>query len=341
MFPKDSRLHRIVANSDGDGFKALKNILYCSHPAFHDQPSTLITSYPRQRDLDLLQYAQLMRDFQQLCAYISNHTASLDDSTEVDIFINNLRHSEFINRVTRNQRRLYSNSHKYTVAQLIETIMTKLMAPDSPARSESAKGGVPKFLFNKNNPNRRPLAPPAPTISHARVHPVQAASDHLDSVSIAAATHPIPTPLYSLGAPLEPDEPPPTPTYHTLADSLRSIATPITDDDMELYHRYCATVHRINADPNQANIQSCLVCHGQHRFDACPILAKYHYIRYCQQLKRDTAARTSAFPTQALRNPSPPIHTLNFVDHVTLQGSPDSDHESDFDPNEDVQLGRA
>eukprot|EP00980_Cylindrotheca_fusiformis_P005318 scaffold1137_cov65-Cylindrotheca_fusiformis.AAC.1 len=39
MFPKGSRLIDVVKSCEGDGYQALKAILFKSHPAFYDQPS--------------------------------------------------------------------------------------------------------------------------------------------------------------------------------------------------------------------------------------------------------------------------------------------------------------
>lgn len=46
MFWQSSRLHSIVRSCDGDGYIAIKSIIFKLHPAFYDQPSTLITSFP-------------------------------------------------------------------------------------------------------------------------------------------------------------------------------------------------------------------------------------------------------------------------------------------------------
>jgi len=46
MFPTGSPLHDVVVNCYGNGLKALKAILQCSHPAFVDEPSTLVTTVP-------------------------------------------------------------------------------------------------------------------------------------------------------------------------------------------------------------------------------------------------------------------------------------------------------
>jgi hypothetical protein len=84
MFPsKDSCLHAAVSSSNGCGYRALKNILFPSHSAFHDQPSIMIKSYPRQKSTDdLLRYFQLFCNFLQLRTYITDNPAMLDNPTE-------------------------------------------------------------------------------------------------------------------------------------------------------------------------------------------------------------------------------------------------------------------
>ncbi len=94
-------------------------ILLKIHPAFHDQPWTLITAYLHQKEASLLEYYRLFQDFLQLRAFINNINASLDDANEVDVFINNSALKQFLNRVTRDKGRLSSNSHWYTGLQLV------------------------------------------------------------------------------------------------------------------------------------------------------------------------------------------------------------------------------
>lgn len=132
MFPPGSRLISIVNSAENDGYVALKAILFASHPAFCPQPSTLITSYPKQRDRSTLEFYKLFIDYLQLRAYICNIDSSLDNESELDIFINNCKHGQYLNRVTRDERRISSLKHKYTGQQLVETLDKYLMAPDSP-----------------------------------------------------------------------------------------------------------------------------------------------------------------------------------------------------------------
>ena len=66
MFPCDSNCVNIIQQCFGDGYKALKQILFQSHPVFHPQPAMLITSYPKQRDQTMLEYYSLFQDYLQL-----------------------------------------------------------------------------------------------------------------------------------------------------------------------------------------------------------------------------------------------------------------------------------
>jgi len=62
MFPTGSPLHDTVANCYSNGLKAPKAILQRSHPAFVDEPSTLVTTYPKQKDTSLLEYKMEAED---------------------------------------------------------------------------------------------------------------------------------------------------------------------------------------------------------------------------------------------------------------------------------------
>jgi len=63
MFPTGSPLHDAVANCYSNGLKALKAILQCSHPAFVDEPSTPVTTYPKQKEKSLLEHKMDAEDF--------------------------------------------------------------------------------------------------------------------------------------------------------------------------------------------------------------------------------------------------------------------------------------
>jgi len=106
MFPPGSPLHDVVANCYGNGLKALKAILLRSHPAFVDEPSTLVTTYPKQKDQSLLEHKMEAEDFLQMRAIVQGHSRELDDPGELDIFINNMKYNTFVlvQRVARDER---------------------------------------------------------------------------------------------------------------------------------------------------------------------------------------------------------------------------------------------
>jgi len=139
MFPTNSYLHDVVASCYGNGLKALKMILQQSHPSFVDEPATLVTTYPRQRNLTLLEYKMEFKDFLQMRAMVQGHSRELDDTNELDIFINGLKDSAFVQRISHDERRQSSMQYKYKDDHLLETINSILIMPDNPSNLEKAR----------------------------------------------------------------------------------------------------------------------------------------------------------------------------------------------------------
>jgi len=108
-----------------------------SHPAFVDEPSTLVTTYPKQKDKSLLEYKTEAEDFLQMRSIVQGHSRELDDPGELDIFINNMKYNTFVQRVTRDERRQRAMLHKYQGDKLLETLNSVLMMPDCPGRDEA------------------------------------------------------------------------------------------------------------------------------------------------------------------------------------------------------------
>ena len=322
MFPTNSNLVDIVQSCYGDGYKALKAILFKAHPVFYDQPSTMITAYPKQRDTTMLQYYQLFNDYLQLRAFITDVTSSLDNEHELDIFINNAKFHEFLNRVTRDERRLTSLAHKYRGTQLVETLEAYLAAPDSPLRTQR----VP--------PSRTMQPRPSPPDNHR--------SNGFQSM---ITRPPAQKPVNQVTSPPGDDLPDeiiltsfPDDTMDTVINSLNTITVPTDPNDRELYHMYSAGIHRVQREPNAAKTLPCIVCGGNHRFAACDVLKnteflRNHYITWCTQVQRDMASRNRSFGKQASNIPTAGI---NFVD---TEINNDTDDDS-FDPEQDFQQGR-
>lgn len=216
----------------------------------------MITDYPRQRDLSILEYYMLFLDFLQLRAYITDINLTLDDESELDIFINRCKYSDYLNRITYEERRQSSQRYKYVGRQLVETLDKFLLAPGSPARASAHR---PSPLPASTTPTK--FVKPFPKFNKLTVNSIDTMPfDSDDSIEI----------------------------------SLNSIRVPDDSTSKHTFHTYCAAVHQLTAEPSYASDPTCIVCGERHKFDKCPILhntdfLRSHYIRYCQFLKRDSA----------------------------------------------------
>ena len=97
VWPRHSNHLQLAQQCHGDSYKFLKLLFIQTHPAFHPQPMTLITSYPTQGNCTLVQYHAVFIDYLQLVACIKNHESTLDSFDEIDVFINNTSYSDFFN----------------------------------------------------------------------------------------------------------------------------------------------------------------------------------------------------------------------------------------------------
>jgi len=100
VFPTGSPLHDIVANCYGNGLKALKAVFLRSHPAFLDEPATLVTTNPKQKDKSLLEYKIEAEDFLQMRSMVQGFSKELDDPGKLDVFINSMKYSAHVQWVT-------------------------------------------------------------------------------------------------------------------------------------------------------------------------------------------------------------------------------------------------
>ena len=292
MFPKDSRLKNLVAQCSGNGYKALKAVIFKSHPGYHESPSTLISGYPRQRDQSLLEFHNNFVDFQRLRAYIADIVKDLDDPGELEIFINNCKYSEFLQRVTRDERRVVAHQHKYRGTQLVETLEKYLMAADSPARREAINEAV-----------RPRTSIPAPT---RRFTPSPGRGN-----AIARNRTPVATRVNQIGSSHSDEAPGVSSTdsnesneSHESHNSFEEACVTLLDvevpqDQWDVYDQYRVAINSIRRDPNLVESPTCIVCDQTHRFADCPVLnnadfLRQHYIRYCQLANRERALRASA-----------------------------------------------
>ena len=187
MFPKDSRLREVVNASNGDGYTALKNILFRSLPTFHTHAATWIRSYPTQlRTASLLQYRLSFVDFLELRAHLRDIDSSLDDEHELELFLDGATYSDYLIRVTREERSLPSQAYRYKGDQLIETLERKLMAPDSP-KHRATHNAPPRTSDSRHQ--RRPsrsYTPRSSSETPVRLHAISLQNPHdADTVAMS------------------------------------------------------------------------------------------------------------------------------------------------------------
>ena len=256
MFPKDSRLPDIVLSSDGDGHVALCSILRLVHPTFHKHPARFLKNYPRQNGKSFQEYYNLCVDYQQLRAIVFDECRTFDNPNELDMLFDNSSYPAYLHQVTRNEREQPSFATHYKGAQVLQTILKKLTAADSPT----------------NRPQRSQL-PPAR--ASARIQFIDTEADELDDIANAAE---IDTELTEVAI-----------QDFTIPD------LDVPEGQEHLFADYEASIAAINAKPNLAFSAACIVCEGRHSFAECPTLKnqdflRSHYIRYCQLLRRDRNA---------------------------------------------------
>jgi len=280
IFPTGSPLHDVVANCYGNGLKALKAILLCSHPAFVDEPATLVTTYPKQKDKSLLEYKMEAEDFLQMRSMVQGFSKELDDPGELDIFINNMKYSTHVQRVTQDERRQRALLHKYQGDKLLETLNSVLMLPDCPGRMEVMNAS--RAVRTVSTPPREATTgartshiPPLRARRAARVNAIDAASP--DSVGTSGSgsggtsggsgdrTDSEEYYDYDQGPPGE-DVPGPFMNYEEACVNLLQIEVPDQDEppnNMFTYD-YHRAVLAIQENPSAAYVQHCIVCRGQH-----------------------------------------------------------------------------
>jgi len=299
MFPSGSILHDVVANCFGNGLKALKAVLQRSHPAFVDEPATLVTTHPKQKEKSLLEYKMEAEDFLQMRSMVQGFSMELDDPNELDIFINNMKHSAFVQRVTRDERRQRALLHKCQGDKLLETLNSVLMMPDCPGNDVVR---TPRVVRQVSTPSsgattggRTSPIPRLHARCGARINAVGAASPNSTDTSGSGGARTSGGSSdrtgseeyydYEQGA-TDDDVPEPFTNYEDACVNLLQIEAPDQEDtpsNMLTYDNYRRAVLAIRENPNTAYLPNCIVCRGQHRFENCPTLndhdfLKQHYI---------------------------------------------------------------
>jgi len=282
-------------------------------------------------------------DYLQMRAMVLGHSRELDDTNELDIFINNLKDSAFVQRVSRDERRQSSLQYKYKGDHLLETLNSILMMPDNPSNIEKAKQAqairalttpppdadtgrrssrIPN-LMPRRNPRVNAIGAASPTSTATSSSKGRGSSsgsgDRTDSEEYYNYDQ-----EGSRPSPLSEDNPGPFTNYEEACVNLMTIDIPDTEDtprNLTVFDSYGRAVNAIKDNTNVAFGQHCIVCKAQHCFENCPVLndhdfLKKHYIRFCQNVRRDhTELQTNR-------------ESVHFMDRHFLDDS-DSASESD------------
>jgi len=300
-----------------------------------DEPATLVTAHPKQKDKSLLECKMEAEDHLQMRAMAQGFSKELDDPNELDIFINDMKHSAFVQRVTRDERRQRALLHKHQGDKLLETLNSVLMMPDCPGNEVVC---APRAVRQVSTPPRGTTTgartsqiPQLRTRRGARVNAVGAASPNLTDTSGSGGarssggssnrTDSEECYDYDQGAPNE-DVPEPFTNYEEACVNLLQIEVPDREDtpsNMLTYDNHHRAALAIRENPNAAHGQHCVACRGQHRFENCPTLndhdfLKQHYIQFCQNVRRDQAELSQQR-----------VEPVNFMDQLCFDDNKESD----------------
>ena len=255
VFPSESRCRRIVDSCRGDGYRALKQIVFSYHPAFQSLPGAMVSSPPTQGDDDVLVYVNRFLDYLQLRAYIQNIESSIADPDIQDILFTNAKYSDYLVRMSRRELLDPTLAYKFCETHIVETIQGYLNEPDSPLFADWQKQRLKEIRSLHQSPRASPTFKP--------INPVDTAPSTDDSE-------------------LDPDA-----ELNALYEDAAALE-PSTDEEKQLHQLYKVSILAVH----KAAPRNCLICNEPHTFDACPVLnntqfLRNHFIRFCQFLKRD------------------------------------------------------
>ena len=127
-------------------------------------------------------------------------------------------------------------------------------------------------------------------------------------------------------------------SYEDAAVNLLEVEIP--DDEhavhnFELFNNYRQAVNAIKSNNNAAYEARCIVCNGQHRFENCDVLnnadfLRQHYIRYCQNVRRDQATQNATFQGNADEHQSARVNYLDVGEYKNVHDESLEDDDQHF-----------
>ena len=331
MFDKESPLTAVVDACPNDGYHALQTIMVTIHPAYHPQPATLITSYPIQRDLTLHQFFNIYTDYLQLRAYIRSDSTTLDDSSELDIFISKTRFSEYINRVTYSERKDQQTADRYKGSQLPTTLQTILNRPDSPLHASKRNDGS-NTGYKPQQATFRDTSTPDDgfTTPQHRQRRYQQTGNRINQISA--------TPTDTATVTTDNTT---TTQIDLLINAVNTLAPPSEPTTRHFHDGFVYGINQLKTDPNVGTRQCC-ICKTPHAFKDCPVLQDIPYIQQqFIQLQQLYNRHTNALQNRSQHSTVKPA-PINYYQCLETHADDGDDEHSveSFKSATDFQLGR-
>jgi hypothetical protein len=265
----DTSILNLFQQSYGHGYRALKLLINKIHPNFQLQPAIMISQYPSQSSSQSwLEYKHSFMDFLQLRAYIQNISTSLHHPHEIDIFIHNAQHNDFLNRITMEDHNNPNSQHKYQPDTLIDTLEQYLSQPYSP----TYKLNKPCFQGSSHKSfshSTRSYSPPQKFSTPVKFQK--------------------PTPVHILQHDNNDNPDDILPTIDDLCNELSDIEVPHDDKSHHIFDQYSAKICRIRTATHLPSSPRCVICNNDstHPFEDCPIhkntdFLRQHYIKFCR-----------------------------------------------------------
>ena len=183
-YSKTKDFYNSVLQNHGHGYQTLVQILMHNHPSVIERPSILCRDRPRQHEETIQTYFRNYNDFLELRAYAENNQNTLNDTGEVDAFIDGLKYSEYIHSASRMDRKDPSMDHKFTPGTIVTTLTSYLAYDESPSRKRAPYVPYEKqapYVPNKNRWTPRPQKDDVEEIDQINADINQVITDNLDT----------------------------------------------------------------------------------------------------------------------------------------------------------------
>jgi hypothetical protein len=104
--PLQDQVREILTQTYGHGYDFMRSLVKRTHPNYQVQASLLIVEFPKQKENEnLSRYFLRFQGYLEQKAWIMDQVSDISAPSTLDIFINNARYPEYLNRHTIDDRR--------------------------------------------------------------------------------------------------------------------------------------------------------------------------------------------------------------------------------------------